>query len=284
MAGVPEVPEEVLQHYAEVDEGARIISGLRQLELVRTQQLIRQFLPQGSLDIADIGGATGVHALWLAEAGHRVHLVDPVPGHVEAARALQPSAGSIEAALGVAAALPFDDATMDAVLLLGPLYHLTETADRVAALREALRVARPGAPLFVAAISRFASLFDGLARKMLFEPDFRPIVEGDLRDGRHRNPTNHPGWFTTAYLHHPDGLRAEAEQAGLAVAAVFGVEGIADYLPSLDEEWDVPERRDAIVWAAEQIETEPTLAGLSSHLLLVGRKPENALGTGGSRG
>ncbi len=278
------VPEEVLRHYAEVDEGARIASGLRQLELVRTQQLIRRFLPHKPLDIADIGGATGVHASWLAGDGHRVHLVDPAPGHVETARALQPSAGSIEATLGVAAALPLDDLSMDAVLLLGPLYHLTEGADRVAALREALRVARPGAPLFVAAISRYASLFDGLARKMLFEPDFRPIVEGDLRDGQHRNPTNHPGWFTTAYLHHPDELRREAEQAGFDVAGVIGVEGIADYLPSLDEEWDVPERRDAIVWAAEQIETEPTLAGLSSHLLLVGRKPENALGTGGSRG
>ena len=274
VADMTSVPEEVLQHYAEVDEGARIVSGLRQLELVRTQQLIRRHLPEKPLDIADIGGATGVHASWLAEDGHRVHLVDPAPGHVAAARALTPSAGSIEATLGVAAELPFAGASMDAVLLLGPLYHLTEAADRVAALRESLRVARPGAPLFVAAISRYASLFDGLGRKLLFEPGFRSIVEGDLRDGRHLNPTNHPHWFTTAYLHHPDELRAEAEQAGIDIVAVFGVEGIADYLPSLDDDWDVPERREAIIWAAEQIETEPTLAGLSSHLLLVGHKPQ----------
>ena len=57
------------------------------------------------------------------------------------------------------------------------------------------------------------------------------------------------------------------------IVAVFGVEGIADYLPSLDDDWGVPERREAIIWAAEQIETEPSLAGLSSHLLLVGHKP-----------
>jgi ubiquinone/menaquinone biosynthesis C-methylase UbiE len=274
VADMTSVPQEVLQHYAEVDEGARIVSGLRQLELVRTQQLIRRFLPEKPLDIADVGGATGVHASWLAEDGHHVHLVDPAPGHVEAARALSPSAGSVEATLGVAAELPFDDGSMDAVLLLGPMYHLTEAADRVAALRESLRVGRPGAPLFVAAISRYASLFDGLGRKMLFEPGFRSIVEGDLRDGRHLNPTNHPHWFTTAYLTHPDGLRAEAEEAGVDVDAVFGVEGIADYLPSLDDDWEIPARREAIIWAAEQTETEPSLAGLSSHLLLVGHKPE----------
>jgi hypothetical protein len=62
MAGVP---EEVLQHYAEVDEGGRITSGLRQLEFVRTQRLIERFLPARTLEIADVGGATGVYARWL---------------------------------------------------------------------------------------------------------------------------------------------------------------------------------------------------------------------------
>jgi SAM-dependent methyltransferase len=184
-----------------------------------------------------------------------------------------PTAGSIDATLGIASTLPFGDATMDAVLLLGPLYHLTDADDRVEALRETLRVARPGAPIFVAAISRYASLFDGLARKMLFEPGFREIVEADLCDGQHRNPTNQPHWFTTAYFHRPDELRLEAEHAGVAVANVFGVEGLGEWVPGLAEDWEIPERRDAIIWAAEQIESEPSLAGLSSHLLLVGHKP-----------
>ncbi|HKE99970.1 MAG TPA: hypothetical protein VKG45_13675 [Actinomycetes bacterium] len=39
---------------------------------------------------------------------------------------------------------------------------------------EAARVAGPGGVVFAAAISRFASLFDGLARSFLFDPDFRP--------------------------------------------------------------------------------------------------------------
>jgi ubiquinone/menaquinone biosynthesis C-methylase UbiE len=273
---VASVPDEVLRHYAAVDESARITSGLGQLEFVRTQQIVRRFLPAGDLEIADIGGGPGAYAQWLADDGHRVHLIDPSPKHVAIAQVLRTSAGAIRASLGVAAALPFRDASMDAVLMLGPMYHLTESVDRVAALREALRVAKPGAPVFVAAISRYASLFDALARKMLFEPRFRAIVEGDVRDGQHRNPDDDPGWFTTAYFHDPDELRREADAAGMDVSEVFGVEGLGAWVPALAEDWDVPERRDAIIWAAEQIETEPSLAGLSSHLLLVGHRPPPA--------
>jgi SAM-dependent methyltransferase len=263
----------MLRHYAAVDESSRIKRGLAQLELLRTQELVRRFLPPGTLDIADIGGGAGVHAEWLAEDRHRVHLIDPVPGHVATARALSPKAGSIDAQIGDARFLPFKDASMDAVLVLGPMYHLTEEQDRIAALREALRIARPGAPLFVAAISRFASLFDGLGSKAIFDPEFRAIVEQDLRDGQHRNPSENPRWFTTTYFHHPDQLRAEAAEAGVDVAHVLGIEGIAESLRVLSDDWEIPERRETIIWAARQIEAELTLSGLSAHLLLVGHRP-----------
>src|SRR5204862_445674 len=99
-------------------------------------------------------------------------------------------------------------------LLLGPLYHLTEPSDRLAALREAHRVLRGGGIIFAAAISRFASALDGLVRGFLHDEQFVRIVERDLKDGQHRNPTEHPAYFTTAFFHHPDELRAEVEEAG----------------------------------------------------------------------
>jgi SAM-dependent methyltransferase len=65
--------------------------------------------------------------------------------------------------------LDLGDASVDAVLLLGPLYHLRRRADRVRALSEARRVVRPGGPVFAAAISRWAPRIGGELRDRLYE-------------------------------------------------------------------------------------------------------------------
>jgi SAM-dependent methyltransferase len=88
--------------------------------------------------VLDVGGGTGVHAEWLAAEGYDVELVDPVPLHVEEAAKLP----GVIARQGDARALPVPDGQADAVLLLGPLYHLPERADRLRALSEARRAAR----------------------------------------------------------------------------------------------------------------------------------------------
>jgi ubiquinone/menaquinone biosynthesis C-methylase UbiE len=268
--GEPRPPAEVLGHYERTDENARLRGAAGGLEFVRTRELVRRHLPGGGLQILDVGGGTGVHAEWLAGDGHRVHVVDPVPLHVEQAVRL---AGAVTAEIGDARRLRAADASHDAVLLLGPLYHLTERDDRLQALREAGRVVVPGGPVFVAAISRFASLFHGLVTGNLFDPAFRAIVERDLADGQHRNPTGNPEWFTTAFFHHPDELVGEIESAGLDVVGVFGIEGMGVWQSRVAERWSDPDSREVVLDAARVIEAEPTLLGLSAHLLAVARRP-----------
>src|SRR6185503_9334617 len=168
---------------------------------------------------------------WLEDLGHDVVLVDPVPLHVEEARAAL-RRGS--ARVGDARRLDDADASFDAVLLLGPLYHLIERGDRITALREARRVVRPGGFVFAAAISRFASAFDGMARGHLADPAFARIVDGDISDGRHRYDTGRREWFTTAFFHRPEDLRAELEAAGLAVNRLVGLEGPAWLLADVE--------------------------------------------------
>ena len=58
-------------------------------------------------------------------------------------------------------------------------------------------------------ISRFVSTLDGMTRGYLEDPIFARIVQDDLATGQHRNPTNHPAYFTTAFFHHPMELKAE---------------------------------------------------------------------------
>ncbi|HEX6348854.1 MAG TPA: class I SAM-dependent methyltransferase [Candidatus Dormibacteraeota bacterium] len=263
---------EIGDHYASVPEDDRITSGLGRLELLRTQEVLRRHLPAPPAAVVDIGGGAGVHARWLSEAGYRVHLIDPVPRHVEAARALL-EAGGGTAALGDARGLDLPADSFDLALLLGPLYHLTERADRLRALAEAARVVKGGGLIAVAAISRFASLFDGLARGFLFDPEFRAIVERDLRDGEHRNPNHRPHWFTTAYFHRPEDLRAEAGEAGLQVRELVGLEGLGAWLPQLEDRWETEDGRQIILDAARAVESEPALLALSPHLLLIATAP-----------
>ncbi len=258
----------IVEHYESTREEDRISSGFGRLELLRVQEVLSRHLPDPPASVLDVGGATGVHARWLAERGYGVRIVDVAPRHVAVANAELGHLGVV-AEIGDARRLPVEDGSVDVVLLFGPLYHLTERPDRLAALAEARRAVRPGGLVAVAAINRFASLFDGLARQLLFEPDFFPIVERDLAEGQHRNVQGRAHRFTTAYLHHPDELPAEIGEAGLSLRELVGLEGLAGWLPQLVELWEDPAGRDRILWAARVVESEPALMGLSAHLLAV---------------
>ena len=269
----PRLPPEILSHYGEGVEQPRLLGGTSRLEFARTQLILSRFLPRPPARILDIGGGPGAYAWWLTDQGYMVHLVDAVPLHVEQARA---AANGYTVALGDARSLHEPDASADAVLLLGPLYHLTERADRLRALAEAGRVLRPGGHLFVAAISRFASLLDGLRAYRLDDSAFMRIVERDLREGQHRNPENKPEWFTTAYLHHPDELVREVRDAGLILADLLAVEGPGWLLPEFDARWRDDGRRQELLEAIGRIEREPSMLGVSAHFLAVARRPGSA--------
>ncbi|MFN8533369.1 MAG: class I SAM-dependent methyltransferase [Dehalococcoidia bacterium] len=273
MDGQSHLLPEAAAHYRGADEGGRLERPWSQLERVRTQELVRRFLPAPPATVADVGGATGVYAFWLAGLGYRVHLIDALAEHIETARRASrtgPPLASIE--LGDARRLDLPDGSVDAVLLLGPLYHLTEHHERIAALAEAWRVIRPGGVLLAAAITRFASLLDGLTFGRLVDPVFRAIVAEDLRSGQHRNPTGHPDYFTTAFFHHPDELRDEVNAAGFAFGGLFAVEGVRQVIPDFAAWWEQPERREQLLSAIRAVEAEPSLLGVSPHLLAIGRK------------
>jgi ubiquinone/menaquinone biosynthesis C-methylase UbiE len=270
-----ELDAEILAHYEEGLERDRLLrGGAGRLEYFRTRELLARYLPPPPVTVLDVGGGAGVYALPLAREGYSVHLIDPVPLHVDQAReasALQRDAPLTSAEVGDARRLACDDDSVEAVLILGPLYHLTSKEDRLQALREAYRVVRPGGVLAAAAISRFASTYDGLLRGFLEDPGFEVIVERDVREGQHRNPTGRLKWFTTAYFHLPEELRDEVIEAGFVVETLVGIEGPGWVLPDLDSWLKDPPRRSRLLEAVRRVEKEPSLLGASAHILLVGR-------------
>jgi ubiquinone/menaquinone biosynthesis C-methylase UbiE len=266
---------EIVQHYNQVDESSRLHRGWFQLEQARTQELILRHLPAVPATIVDAGGGSGVYACWLAAQGYDVHLIDPVPKHVEQSRgasAAQPNHQLTSAEVGDARHLSYSDSTADAVLLLGPLYHLVEKEDRLACLREACRVLRQGGLVWVAGISRFASLFDSLSSGFFDDAAFAPIVAKDLEDGQHRNPTGNPIYFTDAYFHRPGELSRELLAAGFQVVELVGIEGPGWLARDFEKLWDEPTQRERLLAAVRKVEREPSIIGASSHIMAVGRK------------
>ena len=170
-------------HYGTGYERSRLFPGGNpSLEFVRSMELLDRLLPRPPSRLLDVGGGPGTYAAPLARRGYRVHLVDPVPLHVEQARqAAGRDPAGFTTAEGDARELAEQAGSHDAVLLFGP-------AQRRQALAEARRVLRPDGRLLAMAVSRFASLLDGLYEDWLDDPEFRPIVDQDLRDGQHRNP------------------------------------------------------------------------------------------------
>jgi SAM-dependent methyltransferase len=261
---------EILNHYGALyQEEHRLQSGLGALEFARTQEIVLRRLPAPPQRILDSGGGPGVYSAWLAGLGYEVHLVDLTPRHVEQARRIS---GLATAKVGDARRLGHADESMDAVLLMGPMYHLTERVERLSALRETRRVLRSGGLLYAAAISRFASLLDGLHTLAIDDPAFLSIVERDLDDGQHRNDTGNPAYFTTAFFHHPEELGREIEDAGLELLELLAVEGPVWIARDFEARWGDPVRREQLLRLARNVEAEPSLLGASPHLLAVARR------------
>jgi ubiquinone/menaquinone biosynthesis C-methylase UbiE len=265
----------IRDYYEQAPEEARLQQGPFQLEEARTRELIQRYAPPPPGTVVDVGGAAGAYALWLAEAGYTVHLLDQVPRLVAEAqrRSAEAELPLVSCRVGDARALDLPAETADVVLLLGPLYHLTDPSDRAQSLQEAARVLKPGGRLFAAGISRWASALDGLARDLLQDPRFGLIVEQDLRDGQHRNPTERLDYFTTAYLHRPEDLAAEVRAAGLALDGVYGLEGPGWILPDVAARMGDAHRRATLLGVARMLEAEPAVLGSSAHLLAVAQRP-----------
>jgi SAM-dependent methyltransferase len=177
--------------------------------------------------------------------------------------------GGLRTAVGDARDLDLEDASVEAVLLLGPLYHLRRRADRLRALAEARRVVRPGGPVFAAAISRWAPRLDGVLAERLYEvyPHLRELVPDVERTGL--LPPLGPGSFS-GFCHQPQQLRSELRDAGLAVVDLVSVEGPASLLGDLVERWDDPVAREVILDTARAVERVPELLGIGPHLLATG--------------
>jgi SAM-dependent methyltransferase len=264
--------EGLQSHYQLGLEAGRLDRPLGVVELERTKELVLRHLPRPPARVADIGGGPGRYAVWLGSLGYDVDYCDVVPLHVEQAAAAALAEGvTIDAAVGDARRLDLPDSSVDAALLLGPLYHMDVRTDRLRCLQEARRVLKPGGVAFVAAISRWSPRLHGEVIKSLYRDHPNMRSETPRVEATGVLPPLFPGSFL-GYCHRPDELRAEVEEAGLECLDLVSVEGIAFALPDLDARLQDERDRAVVFDAARAIERVPELLGIGPHLLATARR------------
>lgn len=244
-----------------------------QLEYELTWRYLDQYLPApGSGSILEIGAATGRYTLELARRGYRLTAVDLSAALIEVCRKRLADDGlEKQVRLVVADARDLSavkENQFDAVLLMGPLYHLIIEADRKLALQQAYDRLREGGILFSAFISRFGIMGD-LIKKMPDWIEDQAEVESILADGKDPDVYQHVGF--RGYFATVSEIAPLHESIGFETLTVAGVEpGIA----SDDESYNKLEGRQRQLWLDlfYRMSTEPSIMGASRHLLYIGRK------------
>lgn len=245
------------------------------LEFAINSRTIAAWLPERTR-ILDIGGGPGRYALWLAAHGHRVSLADLSPTLLALARAHATAMGSRLEEIVEADACDlgrWPTASFDAALAFGPFYHLPDAADRTRAATELWRVIRPGGLLFAAVMPRLAflrrTIADRAEQRHLTTPGFLAHL---LNSGVFVN--DEPGRFTGGYGFRTEEIAPFFAEHGFRQLALLASESVA---PDLQGELAALATRDpaayeAVLAALLEVATEPSILGLASHLLYVGRR------------
>lgn len=243
-----------------------------QLEFDITWRYLEQYLP-ASGSVLEVGAATGRYTLGLARRGYAVTAVDLSAGLLAECRRNLAEAGLEQQVQLVVAdardlsAVPGQD--FDAVLLMGPLYHLVEEEDRKLALRQAAGRLRAGGVIFSAFLSRYGVLGDMLKRNPAWIED-QAVVRSLLERGRRPDdapPGGFRGYFARA-----------AEIAPLHEALGFETLVLAGIEPAIsadDESYNQLYGAQRRLWLdlLFAVSREPSILAASRHVLYIGRKP-----------
>ena len=274
-----------LAFYEAGAEYNRLRTGIGRIEFARTKEILIKTLPEPPAVIYDIGGAYGEYAWWLSSLGYEVHLFDLSERNIAMSEMLSgeyPEYSLAASEVADARSVPRDDSSADAVLLMGPIYHLTDKEDRIKALRESFRLLKPGGKIYTAALTPFSVLLHNITiyepfveggRRRLEEDRFLKMVERELTDGCHINPENkNYAGIASAHFHTASKLKEELAEGGFSASRVHGIMGGAWLVPNLDDVWEDETTREALMNTVRLIDEHEEIIGLSGHLLAVSEK------------
>ena len=279
------IDKTVLDGYNAGIEKDRLRTGIGRVEFERTKELLIEHFPKPPAVVYDIGGGYGEYAWWLASMGYEVHLFDLSETNIAMSHELASEFAGVSLAASEvcdAREVPRADKSADAVLLMGPLYHITEYDERIKAIEESKRLLRDGGVLFAAALTPYSVLLhcttlyhlEGKSKANALDDErFLSMIERELKDGCHINPERSVfGGLGTSHLHTAKALREELAHGGFADTLVYGLMGGAWLAPNLDALMDDPKTRETLMRTVRLLDGHDEIIGLSGHLLAVAHR------------
>lgn len=279
------IDKTVLAYYDAGREYHRLRKDIGLIEFERTKEILLENLPKPPAVIYDVGGAYGEYAWWLASLGYEVHLFDLSETNIKMSKELAkeyPTCRLAASEVCDARNVPRKDGSADAVLMMGPLYHITDYDERIKAIRESLRLLKKKGVLFTAALTPYSVLLynitvyspnGGRDNTYLEDAGFLSMVERELTDGCHINPNRavYEG-LGSSHLHTAKALRAELAAGGFPDTIVHGVMGAAWLVHDIDEVWKNEASKKALMHTVRLLDTHEEIIGLSGHLLAVSKR------------
>ena len=277
----------VLAGYNAGIERDRLRTGIGLIEFERTKEILLEMLPKPPAVIYDIGGAYGEYAWWLASLGYEVHLFDLSVTNIAMSAELAAEYPGVKLAAATvcdARSVPRPDKSADAVLLMGPLYYITEFEERICAIKESRRLLKDDGMLFSAALTPYSVLVPRLAcyhdesrtsGRELDDPAVISIIERALEDGCYINPEKKiASGLGSSHLHTAKALREELSMGGFDTHTIHGIMGGAWLAPNLNELLAKEETKAVLMKTVRMLDTHEEIIGLSGHLLAVSGKKE----------
>ncbi|GAA4902575.1 class I SAM-dependent methyltransferase [Ferrimonas pelagia] len=258
------------RYYTHFNEDARLgCQHTARLEFDTTLALLRDDMPSSGA-VTELGAATGRYSLYYAAQGCQVTAVEPVGSSLLQLKENATALGlSVTCRQACATALPFiADGSQQAVLILGPLYHLKALAQRQAVLAEAYRILKPGGVVAVAYISRL--FIAGHLMQRASEAVTPALLDQLYEQGRIDSDQVDP-FFRIGYFAKPEEMVSLIGEAGFTVDVHAATDGYSRLMgPTVNLLDEAGYQR----WLQYHLRScqEPSLLGASNHNLVIARK------------